>query len=228
MKTFLQICQDVREETGISGSGPVSVSSATGIEKKLVGYVVQAWIDIQEYRSDWPWMFKEFSFNTSPGKQRYPCVELNLSDVEFWDLTGVSIFKVYEGKIAEHYMPSSTYQNWWKFHRIGVQQSAPPESIFVDPANEDLMIYPAPDDEYTVSLRYYRAAQRLAANGDIPMMPTNQAWQDIIKWRALWYYGYHDGAPDVLAEAEIRYGEMIHTLDNRKGTDIFITLRPIA
>ena len=229
MKTFLQICQDAVRESGVSSAGgPVSILTATGIEKKIVGYVIQAWLDIQTYRPDWPWMFKAFSFNTSPDKQRYPCVELNLTDVENWDLSGVSIYKTADGKAGEMFLGSTTYDKWWNFHRIGLQLPAQPSAIFYDPATNDLMLFPVPDAEYTIGLRYYRAAQRLAANGDIPIMPTNQAWQDIIMWRALWYYGYHDGAPDILAEAEIKYGEMINALDNRFGQNIFIVGRPIA
>ena len=228
MKTFLQICQDARRETGISGSGPVSVLTATGIEKKIVGYVVQGFIDVQIYRPDWPWMYKDFSFNTSPNKQRYSCVELNLTDVEKWDFSGASIYRTVDGKAGEVFLGSTTYESWWNFHRIGLQKPAQPSAIFSDPATGDLMFFPAPDAEYTVNLRYYRAAQRLAANGDIPRMPTNEAWADIIMWRALWYYGYQDGAPDILAEAEMKWDEMIHTLDNRYGQNIFLVGRPIA
>jgi len=228
MKTFLQICQDVLRETGVSGLGPVSVLTATGIEKKIVGYVVQAWIDVQTYRDDWPWMFKEFSFETSPMKQRYPCVELNLTDVETWDLDGAGIYKTIDGKRAESFLGSRIYDNWWKHNRIGEQLPATPESIFVDPATNDLMIYPVPDDFYTISLRYYKAAQRLVADLDIPMMPTNESWKDIIMWKALWYYGYYDGAPSVLSEADLKYSEAIHALDNRKGSIISISAEPIA
>lgn len=228
MKTFLQICQDCLREAGISGVGPVSIALATGIERKMVGYVVQAWIDVQQYRAHWPWMFREFSFNTSPNKQRYPCSELNLTDVEEWDLSGVGIFRTAEGKRSESFLGSTTYQNWWNNFRIGEQTPATPGSIFVDPTNNDLMLYPVPDDEYTVSLRYCRAPQVLVADADIPRMPTNVAWQDVIQWRALWYYGYHDGAPSVLAEAEVKYAEAMHVLDNRHGGAISLTLRPIA
>jgi hypothetical protein len=228
MRNFLQICQDVLRETGVSGVGPVSVGTATGIEKKIVGYVIQAWIDVQTCRDDWPWMFKEFSFETSPMKQRYPCVELNLTDVEKWDLDGAGIYKTIDGKRAESFLGSKTYDNWWKNNRIGERLPATPESIFVDPATNDLMVYPVPDDEYTISLRYYKAAQRLAADLDIPFMPTNEAWKDIIMWKALWYYGYYDGAPSVLSEADLKYNEAIHALDNRMGSIISISAEPIA
>ncbi len=228
MKTFLDICRDARREAGLSGSGPVSVTTATGIEKNIVGYVVRAFIDVQTYRTDWPWMRKDFEFITSPGKQRYPLAELNLTDVENWDFSGASIYKTADGKAGESPLGSATFDTWWNFHRIGLQTPAQPEAIFFDPATNDLMLFPVPDAEYTIPLRYYRAAQVLVANGDIPRMPTNEAWNDIIMWRALWYYGYYDGAPDVLEEAERKWDEMIHALDNKYGQSITISARPIA
>lgn len=228
MKTFLQICKDAIEETGISGSGPVSVTTAKGIEKRMVGWVRQAWIDIQQYRPDWPWMFKEFSFNTSPNKSRYPCSELLLTDVEKWDFDGASIFKTADGVQGEAPIGSITFDKWWKSYRMGEQTPADPGFLFVDPGNNDLMVYPDPDADYTITLRYYRALQYLSANTDVPLMPTNVAWQEIIKWRALWYYGFHDGAPDTFSEAEVMYDSMIHALDNRYGSSINIALVPIA
>jgi hypothetical protein len=228
MKNFLQICQDVRREAGLSGSGPTSVLTATGIERKIVGWVIQAWLDMQNYRPDWPWMFQEFEFTTSPGKALYLPSELNLTDVETWDFSGTSIYKTIEGKAGEHFLGSTTFEVWWKCLRIGIPDSREPQAIFYRPADNALMLYPTPDDEYTISLRYYRAAQRLAANGDIPRLPTSDTWEDIIMWRALHYYGYHDGAPDVLSEADVRYDELITALDNKIGQTISIGLRPIA
>ncbi len=227
MDTFLQIIVAACVEAGVS-SGPSSLEAAVGIERKMTGYVRDAWIDVQQFRPDWPWMFKEFTFNTSPSKQRYPCSELSLTDVEHWDLAGASIYRTSDGKSGELPLGTTNYGAWWKYCRIGEQTPAPPSQIFVDPSNNDLMLNPIPDDEYTVTIRYYRAAQRLTVATDVPLMPTNQAWQDIIKWGALKYYGYHDGAPDTLAEATERYDDRLFAMDNKLGTQICISGSPIA
>lgn len=228
MRTFLQICQDAWEETGMSGAGPSNVETATGIEKRMVGWVRQAWIDIQQFRSDWPWMYKAFAFNTSADKQTYPISELNLTDVERWNFQGASIYKTADGVAGEQDIGSTTYNKWWMTERKGLQIPAQPGCLFTDPVTGALMVHPVPDDEYTVTLRYYKAPQRLAVNMDIPLLPTNQAWQEIIKWRALYLYAFHDGAPALLDEAEFQYDEMITALDNRYGQNMNIVGRPVA
>ncbi len=227
MQNFLEIVSDACIESGVS-IGPSSISAAVGTEKRMVGWVRQSWKDIQQYRSDWPWMINEFTFNTSPDKQTYSVVELSLTDVERWIFDGASIYKTADGSDTEMSLGSTIYNTWWSFLRIGLQTPTQPDRIFFNPVDNTLMLYPIPDDEYTIILRYYRALQSLTEDGDIPLMPTNAAWQEIIKWRALWLYGFHDGAPAILDEAEILYEQMIHALDNRFGQIMSLIARPVA
>ncbi len=228
MRTFIQICGDAWEETGLSGSGPSDVAEATGIEKRMVGWIRQAWIDIQQFRSDWPWLYKDFTFNTSADKRSYPLVELNLTDLERWNFKGASYYKTADGVSAEQDIGATTHEKWWSRDRKGLQTPTMPGYLFSDPVTHALMIHPLPDDEYTVILRYYRAPQRLEVNEDIPILPTNKTWQEIIKWRALYLYAFHDGAPALLDEAEFNYDEMITALDNRYGQVMSLVGGPIA
>ncbi len=228
MQNFLEICQEVLSETGISGTGPTSVVGTVGIEKKIVGWVQKAWLDVQQYRNDWPWMLKEFSFTTSPSKDIYLLTELSLTDVERWELAGATIYKTAEGKAGERYLGSIDYRVWWENLRIGTQTPAPPDKIMFTPGDNDLRVYPLPDAEYTITLRYFRALQRLTADADIPLMPTNQAWQDIIKWKALKYYGFYDGAPDIAAEAQEQWDSAIQAIDNRYGAVISMNMGTLA
>jgi len=228
MRTFVQIVGDAWEETGLSGTGPSDVATATGIEKRMVGWIRQAWVDVQQYRKDWPWMENEFSFNTSADKQSYPLVELNLTDVERWLFQGASIFKTADGVAGERDIGAMQHKTWWMNYRKGLQTPGEPGCLFFHPGTNALMIHPIPDGEYTITLRYYRAPQRLAANSDIPLMPTNESWQEIIKWRGLYLYAFHDGNTALLDEAEFEYGDMIAAMDNRYGQSIGIPGSPIA
>lgn len=228
MKTFVQIVADAWEETGLSGDGPANVATATGKEKKMVGWVRQAWKDIQQYRTDWPWMQTVFSFTTSPGKKTYPLTELNLEDVESWIFQGASIYKVSDGVQGERKIASTTYEKWWNYFRIGDVVVGPPECLFTNPIDKSLNVHPEPEDEYTVTLRYQKQVQSLAENNDTPVLPSNNAWNEIIKWRALWLYAFHEGNPALLDEAEIQYDSMIQALDNNFGTPISITGSPIS
>lgn len=228
MKNFLKICRDVIEEAGLSGEGPVTVTNTTGIERRVVGWVRQSWLDIQRYRSDWPWMRKYFSFTTSPGKVRYTLAELGLSDLETWIFDAPSAFKVSLGPAAEVPIGTTTYDQYWRHLRINNVVPAPPAKILEDPVDHALIIHPIPDGEYQVTILYYRTPQELNADTDIPIIPVGPSWQEIIKWKALMYYAYHDGAPDLSDEASQQYLDMIHALDNRFGQQISFSSRPIA
>ena len=229
MKTFLQICQDVWSETGISGAGPVSVTTAVGIERRLVGWVRDAWKDVQQFRPDWPWMINEVTFALSPQKDRYSLAELVLTDnVEKWLFDNTKIYKTYDGKDGEQYISGREYLAEWPAMSLGTQTPAQPESILYDPTSNDLVFYPVPDAEYSVTTRYYRQPQALAADLEVPLMPPGSKYQDIIKWKALVYYGFYDGAPDILGEAEQRYGELIIAMDNQYGQIISVGYGPLA
>lgn len=228
MRNFLQIVGDAWEETGLSGKGPASVTKATGKEKRMCGWVRQAWIDIQEYRSDWPWMQKVFTFTTSADKPIYPLTELNITDLESWILRGVKAYETAVGPEFPRRLDPTTYEYYWDVLSLGPQTPSVPAVIFFDPADNSLQLHPTPAAEYTIRLRYHRAPQVLADNTDVPLMPTNTSWQEIIKWKALMYYAFHDGAPALYDEAEAEYENMIHKLDNRFGPRFGVPGSPIA
>lgn len=228
MKTFQEIVADTWVETGLSGSGPADVTSCSGKEKRVVGWVRQAYADIQQYRDDWPWMRKVFSFTTSANKPDYSLVYLDLTDVETWLLKGATIYRTTDGAEGEASIKPITYEYWWENLRKGLQTAGAPELIFTDPVDNTLRVHPTPNAEYTITLRYQKQIQLLQGNSDIPEMPTNNAWREIIKWRALYLYAFYDGNPALLDEADEQYETMIHTLDNRYGSSIAINGSPIA
>lgn len=228
MKTYLQIVQDAWLESGLSGPAPTTLVGLVGIQRRMAGWVSQAWVDVQEFRANWPWMLKEFSFTTSVGKRRYTLSELLLTNVDQFSFDRPTIYKISAGPQTEAFMDTTTNDHWYNFLRLALTPNSEPKFIFVDPATNDLLLHPVPDGEYRISLRYYQVPQVLSRDTDVPRLPPNRRWDDIIMWRALWYYAYHDGAPDLLVEAERKYEEKIQTLDNRYGQHIYLTVTPIA
>ena len=69
--TFLELCQRMRQECGISGTGPSTVVSQTGNLKRIVDWVNTAWIDIQTTHQDWDWMRASASFPTVASQAMY-------------------------------------------------------------------------------------------------------------------------------------------------------------
>jgi len=64
---FLQLVQRTRRECGVAGSGPSTTASQTGELAKLVEWVQQSWVEIQEEQPDWGFLRNPVSFLTQYG-----------------------------------------------------------------------------------------------------------------------------------------------------------------
>lgn len=187
MGTFLTIAQDVRQEAGLAGTGPAAVTNQVGMDKKLVTWVKNAWIDIQETHQTWRFLWKSDGvLTTTSGVRTYDPVSLGFN---VRTISKESI-RAYLGTVANEmwlqYMEYAEFRN--KYLR-GVIVLGRPICYTWTPDNR-IVMYPTPNDAYTVSFEYYRTPQVLADNGDVPICPE---WlHDAIKYRALMYYAAHD------------------------------------
>jgi hypothetical protein len=65
--TFLELVQRTRRECGIPGDGPTTTANQTREMRRLVDWVSQAYVELQEERSDWDFLRKPTTFNTQHG-----------------------------------------------------------------------------------------------------------------------------------------------------------------
>jgi hypothetical protein len=65
--TFLDIVKRTRQECGIAGDGPTTTVGQTREMKRLVDWVSQSYVEIQNEHEDWAFMRKSFSFLTQHG-----------------------------------------------------------------------------------------------------------------------------------------------------------------
>lgn len=56
---YLQLCQRLRAECQDIGSGPQTVSNASGRDLRYVNAIREAWQKIQLMRSDWDWLLAD-------------------------------------------------------------------------------------------------------------------------------------------------------------------------
>lgn len=81
---FLQLCNRLRLECGVSGADLTSVASQTGEPGRLVAWVNSAWLDIQNTRTDWQWMRTTATFPTATGQPTYTPTQIGLTDFGSW------------------------------------------------------------------------------------------------------------------------------------------------
>ena len=105
------------------------------------------------------------------------------------------------------------YIPWEQFkvlYKKGTQNNGQPIHITVDNA-ENIVLGPKPDAVYVVSGDFQRGVQVLAADGDIPDMPTN--YHDLIVYRAIEKYGANSVAPEIFNRARLEGNRIMRALE---------------
>jgi len=203
--TFLELCQHLRREAGVSGVGPTAVTDQTGEYKRLVEWIKLAWLEIQQLRPDWRFMWASGAFNTVVGQADYTQGDLGV-DADNFDL-GSFVLTETNGKRTLRYL---SYREW-KLHYGAETLTNNVPTIVTDLPNESIRLTVPPDDVYPVTFDYYRAPQTLAANTDEPWLPDRYHW--LIVYKAMMYYAGYEDAKEVLVDATMRWNPLFDALE---------------
>lgn len=209
---YLQLCQRVRQECGISGTGPVTVVSQSGEMKRIVDWVATAWEEIQqEYPTwSWNWLRGTFTLPTVAGTDTYDYTDAGIvSRFAQWKPDTFSIYKASQGVAGEVELVYVPYENWRRVYEIGVPVQGFPQHVTVKP-DLTLALGPVPDDVYTVTGDYVLTPQTLSANTDTPAMP--EQFHMAIVYLAMMYYGRYEAAAEIYADAQIKYQQVLRRI----------------
>ena len=208
--TFLQMCQQVRQETGLQGVGPVSVVAAIGEEKKIVDWVRAAWEEVQRLRSDWTFMQADFSMTTEAGIMRYPLVATSgldhLSKI-YTDM--VTARAVNDSRSAEATIHYIDYPGWRRQYDVGIVAQGPVAGFSVAPGG-DLLVFPKPDGGYVLRGCGRLRVQHLADNNDVIRL--DDEYVDVVKWRAVMMFAGFEEAAAIYQHAEINYNNIMRRM----------------
>ena len=216
MATYLQLCQKVARECGIAGGTdlapkPSAVTSQIGELNRLVNWVADAYKEIQEARN-WRWLRKKFTVDTADGVNTYAFGVV--TDVE--DAAVITRFKAWRlndrnnppklyltssGVASQVFLSWTVWDNFEYLYETGAlqNQTSQPVHITVNP-NDEIQLGITPNDIYTLTGSYWRSAQILAADGDIPEMPVQ--YHDLIMYQAMEWYGMYESAPEIIMRAQ--------------------------
>lgn len=198
MATFLQLCQHVHRHVRIGedapGTAPLSVTGQQGVLAEIVGWVQDAYADIQADQDDW--RFQEGSaIVLVPAGARTVDVAASTADYDAWrpytgDLCRRHILAHYNGQGGADQQPVWFVE--WERWRGGMYErgaagdaTGKPTQFTVRPDGL-LRLYPTPDAPVVLTLAYRRATQVLTGDNDVPILPTRH--HDAIVWRALMFY----------------------------------------
>lgn len=232
--TFLELCQMAARESGtVSGVSPSTTVSQSGRLAKIVSWVDQAWLRIQNHRDDWLWMRGEFSAETIAGTGAYTAASWSLTDharfVVDKDAIGylpTTLYLTSSGVADEGAISHIDYPTFRSRYLRGAQTDNRPIEYTISPAGQ-FLLGPVPDDLYTVRGEYFKTPQRFAEDDDEPRgLPSR--FHDIIAWRAVMLLAEHDEAVTGVVTSAGNYSEILRQLTRDQLPDITLGGGPLA
>jgi hypothetical protein len=215
--TFLEMCQLVVLKTGISGT-LTSVTGRTGELARVVNWVNEAWFDIQRKNSNWDWMRYDFSFNTVANDDEYTPAEIGATNFRKWHQETFRIYETALGVSDEQFLPFQGYSQFRDTYRYSTQIPGRPSVFTVLPRGSNVILGVLPSKVYTVRGEYQRKPTLMAANTDVPDMPDD--FHMGIVHLARMKYAMFENAPEVMAEAQAEYNDVMSELAALHTPDI--------
>lgn len=233
MSTFLELTQALARESGtVSGTNPTATASQTGRLLKIVEWIKQSYVLIQNLHADWRWMEKTFSSTTTAGAAKYTAASFSITDLRDWyrdnQETGYRPHTLYltaDGVEGEGVLREITWEQYRTSYDRGAQTQNQPSEYAISPAGE-FALGPIPDDTYTVRGLYKQAAVILSEDAEVPDMPV--AFHDIIVWQGLVLLAEFDEAVEQRSAALIKYSAMLETLQRDQLPTVSLGGLPIA
>jgi hypothetical protein len=197
--TFLELCNRARQESGISGDGPLTTLNQIGILAKVVQWVRQANIDIQLMHGHWSFMWRMSTANLIPGQRDYSAVELGIADcnlIRSMDIGGNTITL----------MDWDLFKQHGYLHETGSQQP----TVYAVRPDGRFVFYPVPDQGYTLTAEYMINPIELLNDSDVSVIPEKH--HDAILHKALMYYATHEEDWNLHQASERRFNDRIAQL----------------
>lgn len=214
--TYLEMCQAVVREGRISNDvAPTTVIGQVGTLASVVHWVASEWVDIQEKRVDWDFLRKEDVATVAmvAGQNFYTPTEFGVAaDFNSWAKETFRVFDTSSGNVSEIVMQHRSFDYMRDAYIYGGTRStrAEPFEFGIRPSDHAIVVGPTPSAGWTVTGDYFRTPVDLAADGDIPAIPSQ--YHMMIVWGALWNYGYSESAPEVIERAKRKYVQKMAAL----------------
>lgn len=212
MSNFLELCQKLRQEAGISGTGPTSVLNQSGEMKRIVDWIARAYEDVQNAEGQWNFLRRDFTFPTIQGVQAYTADSVGLPEHESWLDQSFRVYLTemgYDDEVWIKYWPWESFRD--AYIRSGNRDTVGrPIAWTIRPEDQAVMLWPLPDLDYTIVGEYMRRPAVMAASVDVPLFP--RQFHDVLMWRALMWYGNYESAPELYATGRGEFERMMNRL----------------
>jgi predicted nucleic-acid-binding Zn-ribbon protein len=217
---FLQLVQRARRRCRVVGTGPTTVLNQAEEYARLVDFTNEAWVEIQLMRKDWAWMRANMSFPTVAGQAEYTQAQIqstgtNFSNFGNWDLKTFRQYNTAAGTNSEIFLAFREYESWRDTYQISATRLATsaPVEFTVNPTL-GIGLGPVPIAGYTITGDYFKVATEMAADADIPGLPTQ--FHMAIVYRVMMFFGESEAAQEIYDDGKDGFERMMRMLDRHQ------------
>lgn len=217
--TFLEICQRTRELAGIAGTGPTTTVAQTGEMLRLVNWVKQSWIDIQNLQQTWNFMLADLSFTTTGSQGDYTPTQMGATNLRKLDVESLRCEITALGYQNRQFMDPCDWTQFRDAYRFNTLTENRPIRFAQEPKTNSLYLDAIPDATgYTITGRYWTKPVTLSADADEPAMPDE--FHMLIAYWALSKYAGYESAPEAKQEAAENTARLLNALSVDQLPDI--------
>lgn len=223
---YLALCQRLRSECGITGTGPTTVVGQTGELGRLVTWVNDAWRDIQTAHPEWEWLRASASFTTVASQATYALgsgagtTGVTAATFGAWARYTGRTYVTSVGTNSESFISFMPYEDWRNNYQFGATRAATSRPVdFTILPDRSIGLGPVPIAGYTVTLDYYTAPVDLALDADIPAMPAQ--YHMAIVYKAMMAYGAYESAPEVYQRGEVEFAKLMARMTADRLPEVF-------
>lgn len=237
MSTFLELVKSLRQECGIAGTGPTTVTGQVGELKQLVDWTADAYTEIQgRHGGKWRWLHREFTLPTVASTSAYAYTSATdvvasaaVDRFTAWSVADredpPKIYLTASGVSAERWLIHADWSWFRSIYKIGTAVEGAPVHVSID-TQDKLVFGPVPDAVYTVTGYYWRGPQTLDSDADEPEMPSQ--FHKLIVYKAMEKYAGFNSAPEVMIRAKNEGTPLMRQLEANQLLRGFRRARPLA
>lgn len=219
---FLDLVRRLSIEIGDPGDGPTTLSGATGQTRRLMMWINQAWIEINEAYPDWDWnrVTPGVSFVTVAAQTIYTPTQAGVpgGEVGHWDKDTFRTYLTTGGTDVELHMQWVPYDEWRDVYNFGSMRTAQVQPMIFSILPNLSLALQCPLVGYTVTGDYFTLPSGMSADADIPALPLRYFMT--IVYKAMTYYGSFESAPEVYAAGEEGYNRMMTRMTSLRMPEI--------
>lgn len=211
-QTFLQLVQALAIEVRAAGTGPTTVVGQTGEYGRLVKWVADADMELQQEHDNWKFMVNSFTINTVVGDPSYAAADciVPVTDLRTWKDRTIKAYLLSAGVSDQSFLTYIDYEEWDAMYNTGPQTNSRPINYTIGNATE-LLIGPLPMDIYRISGLYQRSVTKMTTDSATPIYPAE--FHSLAVYLAMMKYGRFTGALEVFQDGERLYKKMMNRME---------------